>query len=182
MMLHDCRTAGRWHFLKSSPLVLLLPLAAQTAITTDCASGTHDSGKNCPPNDSNSLCPPGCELAASSAAASGMAAKADAATTCATYPTASSFGIEYPCGYANGVYTSPQPLSYLMEITSGDSGALAFTLTVEAYQMNTHAYCYDGLCTATWPTVQVKLGDTWSTACNRRATRRLASWSTRCAT
>eukprot|EP01052_Picozoa_sp_SAG31_P004360 SAG31_NODE_180_length_21118_cov_62.152671_1_plen_370_part_00 len=142
-------------------LALLTAVAGQSA----CASGTSDAGGPCPPDDSNGPCPPGCETSSSGSTSS--SSSAEDAITCDTYPTESGFGIQYPCGYANGIYSDSQALAYPTELSSGTSGALAFTLTVEAYrldatmfEMNARGYCYAGSCAPIGPTIRVKPGDT----------------------
>jgi FtsP/CotA-like multicopper oxidase with cupredoxin domain len=70
-------------------------------------------------------------------------------------------------GATNGIYATPQTLAQPPTLTSGSTGKLALTLTVQAYrldatmfQMNARAYCYNNVCAPLGPTLVVKPGDT----------------------
>lgn len=136
--------------------VLALSLAIGAA-ATDCASGSDNTGKTCPPNDNNGPCPTGCEGSSSGTD--------EAAVACTQDPHDTGFGVSQPAGTAT-IYAESAPLAQPTTLTS-TGGTLALTLTVETmtldatmFSVTTRGYCLDGVCTAVGPTLRINPGDT----------------------
>lgn len=98
--------------LRSTTAFLLVFLALSSLESSDaaaCASGSDDTGKLCPPDDTKGPCPSGCELTTSSTS--------EAAITCTTYPMSTGIGVEKPCGSDNSIYATPQTLAQPTTLT-----------------------------------------------------------------
>ena len=123
-------------------LAILLLLAAP-ADGAACASGTDDTGKTCPPDDSNGACPAGCELSTT--------------TTTSTQALLCSDTDGCMLRITDVVGTDvAETLTQPTEVT-----ATSIALSVEACTVSianfasftSRCYCYQGSCTVPGPTL-----------------------------